>query len=67
MGVLLAVVAVGGVIEFLPTAAGKPGEIVVYPDAGHAFHADYRPSYVPQDSADGEKRMYAWFKAHGVA
>ena len=26
-------------------AAGKTCEIVVYPDAAHAFHADYRPSY----------------------
>ena len=26
-------------------AAGKTVEIVVYPDAPHGFHADYRPSY----------------------
>ena len=26
-------------------AAGKPSEIVVFPEAGHAFFADYRPSY----------------------
>jgi pimeloyl-ACP methyl ester carboxylesterase len=29
--------------------AGQGAErsaFVVYPDAGHAFHADYRPSYV---------------------
>ena len=25
--------------------AGKPGEIVVYPDTPHGFYADYRPSY----------------------
>jgi carboxymethylenebutenolidase len=48
-------------------AAGKPSEIVIYPDAGHGFNADYRPSYNPQAAADGWKRMQAWFKEHGVA
>jgi carboxymethylenebutenolidase len=48
-------------------AAGKPSEIVVYPDAGHGFNADYRPSYNPQAAKDGWKRMLAWFKDHGVA
>jgi carboxymethylenebutenolidase len=40
---------------------------VVYPDAGHAFHADYRPSYVEADAKDGFARALAWFKNHGVA
>jgi carboxymethylenebutenolidase len=48
-------------------AAGKPCEIVLYPDAGHGFNADYRPSYNPQAAKDGWKRMRAWFKEHGVA
>ena len=48
-------------------AAGKPSEIVIYPDAGHGFNADYRPSYNPQAARDGWKRMQAWFKDHGVA
>jgi carboxymethylenebutenolidase len=47
-------------------AAGKTVEVVVYPDAGHGFHADYRPSYVPADAADGWARAMAWFKAHGL-
>ena len=46
--------------------AGNPSEIVVYPDAGHGFHADYRPSYNAKDARDGDAKMYAWFKSHGV-
>lgn len=40
---------------------------VVYPDAGHAFNADYRPSYVAADARDGWIRCLAWFRQHGVA
>ncbi|PFH10607.1 carboxymethylenebutenolidase [Collimonas sp. PA-H2] len=42
-------------------------EIVVYPNSGHAFNADYRPSYVEADAKDGWKRTLAWFKEHGVS
>ena len=48
-------------------AAHKACEIVVYPDAPHAFHADYRPSYRPEAARDGWARMLGWFRAHGVA
>ncbi|HTQ52938.1 MAG TPA: dienelactone hydrolase family protein [Bryobacteraceae bacterium] len=41
--------------------AGAASEIVLYPDAGHAFHADYRPSYHAAAAQDGWKRMLAWF------
>lgn len=44
--------------------AGKPSEIFVYPDAPHAFHADYRSSYRAEEAADGWKRMLAWFSEH---
>lgn len=47
-------------------AAGNPSEIIVYPDAPHAFHADYRPSYRPEAAADGWQRLQAWLKQHGV-
>ena len=39
---------------------------VLYPGVGHAFHADYRPSYNKAAAEDGWQRMLAWFKTHGV-
>ncbi len=48
-------------------AAGKTVEIVIYSDAPHGFHADYRPSYRQADAEDGWKRTLAWFKRYGVA
>ena len=49
------------------SAAAKASEFVVYPDAPHAFHADYRPSYRKEAAEDGWKRALAWFRKHGVA
>jgi carboxymethylenebutenolidase len=48
------------------SAAAKKSEFVIYPDAPHAFHADYRPSYQKAAAEDGWKRCLAWFKTHGV-
>ena len=48
------------------SAAAKKSQIRVYPKAGHAFLADYRPSYEPVSAVDGWRRMLAWFKANGV-
>jgi carboxymethylenebutenolidase len=45
----------------------KQSMIHVYPDVGHAFNADYRPSYSKAEAQDGWKRMLAWFKKNGVA
>ena len=49
------------------SAAAKASEFVVYPDAPHAFHADYRPSYRKDAAEDGWRRCLAWLKAQGVA
>ena len=49
------------------SAAAKRSEFVVYPDAPHAFHADYRPSYRKEAAEDGWRRCLAWFGTHGVA
>ena len=49
------------------TAAGRDdSEIIVYPDAGHGFHADYRPSYNKADAELAWKRAMDWFASHGL-
>lgn len=48
-------------------AAAKASQFVLYPDAPHAFHADYRPSFRKDAAEDGWKRALAWFQQHGVA
>ena len=47
-------------------AAAAASSFHIYPDAGHAFHADYRPSYRKDAAEDGWARALEWFKAHGV-
>jgi carboxymethylenebutenolidase len=42
-------------------------KIVVFPEAPHGFHADYRPSYRAQEAKDGWRECLAWFREHGVA
>ncbi len=57
-------------VEKMRTAlkdAGKDSEIVVYPEAPHGFHADYRPTYRKEAAEDGWKRLQEWFKKHGAA
>jgi carboxymethylenebutenolidase len=44
---------------------GNPNvEIVIYPGAGHGFHADYRPSYKKEAADDAWTRCVAWFKKY---
>ena len=50
----------------LAAAHKTDSEIIVYPDAGHGFHADYRESYNDADANDGWARMLAFFAEHGV-
>ncbi|KAB8315873.1 dienelactone hydrolase family protein [Tolypothrix campylonemoides VB511288] len=47
-------------------SSSSKSEIIVYPDAPHAFFADYRPSYREKEAKDGWQRLQAWFKQHGV-
>jgi carboxymethylenebutenolidase len=46
--------------------AGGKSEIVLYPEAPHGFHADYRPTYREQPARDGWKRLLDWFQKHGA-
>lgn len=46
--------------------AGKTGDIIVYPNSQHGFHADYRPSYDKESAQDGWKRLIEWFKKYDV-
>jgi carboxymethylenebutenolidase len=48
-------------------AAGKTVDVVVFPDAPHAFNADYRPSYRATDAKIAWQLMLTWFKTYGVA
>ena len=48
-------------------AAKGTSVIHVYPDAGHGFNADYRPSYNPEAAKDAWTKMLAWFAKYGVA
>lgn len=51
-------------------AAGSPAarqsSFVVYPEAPHAFHADYRPSFRAEPAQDGWNRALVWFRQHGA-
>ena len=51
----------------LKGAGNTVSEIVVYPEAPHAFYADYRPNYRKDAAEDGWKRMQAWFRKYGIA
>ena len=48
-------------------ASGKKSKIVVYPDVGHAFNADYRPSYNEAAAKDAWAKLLDWFKTNGVS
>jgi len=47
--------------------AGKTAEMVIYPDAGHGFFSDTRPSYVKADAEDAWTRTLRWLKKYGVS
>jgi carboxymethylenebutenolidase len=47
--------------------AARRSRFVVFPDAPHAFHADYRPTYRKAAAEEGWALALDWFKKHGVA
>jgi carboxymethylenebutenolidase len=48
-------------------AAHRKDEIIVYPEAQHGFHADYRASYDPAAAKDGWTRMLDHLRRNGLA
>jgi len=46
--------------------ARSASQVLVYPEAPHAFFADYRPSYRAEAAEDGWQRMLAWFAQNGL-
>jgi carboxymethylenebutenolidase len=47
--------------EALARAGQTDSRIIVYPDAPHGFHADYRASYAEADAKDGWSKLLAVF------
>jgi len=47
--------------------AAKATKFEIYPDAPHAFHADYRNTYREGPAKDGWAKCLAWFKQFGVS
>ena len=47
-------------------SSSSKSEIIVYPEAPHAFFADYRPSYREKEAVDGWRRLRKWFKQNGL-
>lgn len=54
-------------VERMRGAAGSRADIVIYPDAGHGFFADYRPAYHQASALDGWRRLIEWFQKYGAA
>lgn len=47
---------------------GKSGsEIIIYPNAGHGFHADYRQSFNKEAAEDAWKKLLEWFKKNDAS
>ena len=47
--------------------SAKASKFEIYPEAPHAFHADYRATYREGPAKDGWAKCLAWFKQHGIA
>ncbi len=47
-------------------AAAQASRFEIYPDAPHAFHADYRATYREAAAKDGWDKCLQWFQKYGV-
>ena len=55
-----------GIIKRFWVTIAPRAEINVYPEVGHGFFADYRPSYNAAAAQDAWRRTLAFFRKHGV-
>lgn len=46
--------------------AAAASQFVIYPEAPHAFHADYRATYQPAAAKDGWAKCIEWLKQNGI-
>ena len=46
--------------------AKNPSTILIYPESGHGFYADYRSSYNEKDALSAWKELLAWFRKYGI-
>ena len=49
--------------DALAAAGRTDSQIILYDDAPHGFHADYRASYREADAKDGWRRLLALFNS----
>jgi carboxymethylenebutenolidase len=54
----------GRQLEAKLESLGKKSEVVIYPDADHAFFNDTRPNYKPEAAADAWRRTLELFRQH---
>ena len=47
--------------------AGNKSDIIVFPDAPHGFHADYRTSYRADAAKEAWSKLLKWFQQYGAA
>ncbi len=55
---------IGAQLRTLAAASGQPVSVNVYGGAGHAFFADYRPSYRPVQAAELWREIVPFFARH---
>ena len=46
------------------SAAAKTSSFIVYPEAPHAFYADYRPTFRAAEAKEAWEQAQAWFKKY---
>lgn len=53
-------------VEQMRAKLNNKSKIIVYPNAPHAFFADYRPSYREKEASYGWRQLQKWFKQNGL-